>query len=90
MNRARLLIATLGLGSAGSALAGPTILLGQPLGRPLGLNLGHVLGDPLGGTLGTFLGVPLGDALPTGSAVLVVAAASLALGIYIARRKRHR
>ena len=86
MKRARLLIALSGLAGAGSAVAGPTI----PLGQPLGLTLGHVLGNPLGNFLGGVLGHPLGDVLPAGSVVLVVAAASLGLGIYIARRKRHR
>lgn len=82
MNAARLWMTMLGLASAGSAVAGPTV----PLGQPLGLTLGTVLGHPLGGVLG----VPLGDVLPAGSAVLMVATVSLALGIYIVRRKRHR
>jgi hypothetical protein len=86
MNRAKVLMAVLGLGSAGSAMAGPTIALGHPLG----LTLGNTLGDPLGHVLGGLLGLPLGDTLPVGSAAFVLAAVSLGVGIYIARRKRHR
>ena len=82
----RLWMAAVGLATAGPAMAGPTV----PLGQPLGLTLGSVLGTPLGGLLGGVLGLPLGDVLPAGSAVLVVAAVSLGLGILIARRKRHR
>ena len=71
-------IAALGvLAAADAAIAGPTI----PLGNPLGLTLGT--------TLGSVLGIPL-DVVPVaGSALLLVAATSLALGIYIVRRKRH-
>lgn len=76
-------IAALGaLAAADAALAGPTIPLGSPLGNPLGLTLGT--------TLGSVLGIPL-DVVPVaGSVLLLVAAASLALGIYIVRHKRHR
>jgi hypothetical protein len=82
MKLAKLLTAIPALAGAGSAMA-------IPLGHPLGNPLGHVLGLPLGGRLGSLLGLTLGDTLPA-SGILVVAAASLALGIYIVRRKRHR
>ena len=79
-------MAMLGAGATTSALAGPSI----PLGEPLGLSLGNALGQPFGGTLGSVLGVPLGDVLPASSAVLLVAAVTLGVAIHIARRKRHR
>jgi hypothetical protein len=91
MQRARLMVATLALLGAGSAVAGPTINLGLPLGNALGHVLGVNLGGTLGHPLGTVMGLPLGEVLPLASSgVFVVAAASLGLGIYIARRKRRR
>jgi len=95
MKRAKLLLAMLAVGTAVPAVAGPTIALGVPLGNPLGLTLGGTLGLPLGSLLGHVLGAPLGvpfgDVLPlASSALFVVAAASLGLGIYVVRRKRHR
>jgi len=59
---------------AAPAWAGPTV----PLGTPLGLALGSLLGAST-----------LGDVLPlAGSGLLVVAAASLVVGIRLARSKR--
>ena len=78
----QLVAGVLGLVAAGTSAA-QTISLGTTLGLPLG--------RPLGVTLGRLLGLPLGDVLPfAGSGILVVAAASLATGIYIVRRKRGR
>jgi hypothetical protein len=57
------------------------------LGGPLGLTLGQ----GLGATLGFVLGTPVGSALPLESAgLLMVSALSLAVGIYIVKRKKHR
>jgi len=45
-------------------------------------------GIPAGNSLGATFGTFLGDVLPiAGSSVLLVAAATLGLGIYLARRK---
>ena len=50
---------------------------------------GIQLGTPLGITLGQVLGAPLGSALPiAGLGLLGVAAAGLAIGVRIVRRKR--
>ena len=87
MRVSKLVSGAAALGAAGTALAGPTI----PLGQPLGLSLGEPLGNALGAVLGTFLGTPLGALVPVaGSGVLLVGAASLAFGIYLSRRKRRR
>ena len=86
MKYAKLLTAIPALATAGPAMA---ISLGHPLGHPLGNQLGHVLGLTLGGRLGSLLGLPLGETLPV-SGIFIVAAAFLALGIYVIHRKRHR
>ena len=79
----RLIIGAGALLATNAAVAGPTVGLGVPVGRTLGLTLGT--------TLGALLGQPVGDVLPmAGSALLLVAAVSLALGIYVVRRKRGR
>ena len=60
--------------AASAAAAGPTV----PLGTPVGVGLGSLLG-----------GHVLGQALPlVGGGMVVLAAACLALGIYIVRRKQ--
>lgn len=64
---------------------------GQSLGFSLGTPLGGVLGNALGTGLGSALGLSLGSTLPIGNpAVLMVAAASLVLGIRIVRRNQKR
>lgn len=86
MNAGKLIVAALATSAANLALAGPTVPLGTSLGRGLGLTLG----DPLGATLGFLLGSPLGSVLPLASvALLGVSALSLAVGIYIVKRKKH-
>jgi hypothetical protein len=92
MRVSKVITGVLALTAAGAALAGPTVVpLGQPLGDSLGIGLGDSLGGTLGSTLGTFLGTPLGAIVPlAGSGVLLVGAASLAVGIYMSRRKRGR
>ena len=87
MNAAKLIVAVLAASTANVALAGPTVPLGTALGRGLGLTLG----GPLGATLGFFLGSPLGSVLPIASVGLLgVSALSLAVGIYIVKRKKQR
>ena len=87
MRVSKLVSGAAALGAPAAAFAGPTI----PLGQPLGLTLGEPLGNALGAVLGTFLGTPLGAIVPlAGSGVLLVGAASLAFGIFLARRKRRR
>ena len=87
MNAAKLIVAALAVSAANVALAGPTVPLGTALGRGLGLNLG----GPLGATLGFVLGTPFGSALPIASVGLLgVSALSLAVGIYIVKRKKQR
>lgn len=87
MNATKLIVAALAASAANVALAGPTVV---PLGTALGRNLGLTLGGPLGATLGFLLGSPLGSALPIASVSLLgVCAASLAVGIYIVKRKKH-
>ena len=55
----------------------------------LGLAL-VTLGGPLGATLGFVLGTPVGSVLPIASVGLLgVSALSLAIGIYIVKRKKH-
>jgi len=49
---------------------------------------GTRVGISLGANLGSLLGQPVGDVLPAGSAVLLLGAAMLGLGIYLSRRKR--
>jgi len=50
---------------------------------------GTAVGLTLGGTVGSALGLSLGDTLPlAGSGVLLLGAAMLGVGVYIARRKR--
>jgi hypothetical protein len=87
LNAGKLIVAALAASAANVALAGPTV----PLGTALGNGLGLTLGDPLGATLGFLLGSPLGAVLPIASvALLGVSAVSLAIGIYIVKRKNHR
>ena len=75
----RLTIGAGALLATNAALAGPTVGLGVPVGRDLGLSLGALLG------------LPLGEVVPiAGSGLLLVAGVSLALGIYVVRRKRSR
>jgi hypothetical protein len=86
LNAGKLIVAALAASAANVALAGPTV----PLGTALGNGLGLTLGDPLGATLGFLLGSPLGAVLPIASvALLGVSALSLAIGIYIVKRKKH-
>jgi hypothetical protein len=83
----KLIVAALAASAANAALAGPAVALGTSLGQGLGLRLG----DPLGATLAFVLGSPLGGVLPIESAgLLTVSAVSLAVGIYIVKRKKHR
>jgi hypothetical protein len=85
LNAGKLIATALAASAANMALAGPTVALGTSLGQNLGLSLG----DALGSTLGFVLGSPL-DSLPIGSvALLGVSALSLAIGIYIVKRKKH-
>jgi hypothetical protein len=85
VNAGKLIVAAFAASAANVALAGPTV----PLGTGLGNGLGLTLGDALGGTLGFVLGSPLGS-LPVASvALLGVSALSLAIGIYIVKRKKH-
>ncbi len=87
MNAGKWVVAALAASAANAALAGPTVALGTSLGRGLGLTLG----DALGATLGFVLGSPLGSVLPVASVgLLSVSALSLAVGIYIVKRKKHR
>ena len=83
LNAGKLIVAASAASAANVALAGPTVPLGTALGRGLGLTLG----GPLGATLGFLLGSPL----PIASVgLLSVCALSLAVGIYIVKRKKHR
>jgi hypothetical protein len=78
VNANKLIVGALAVLLSTAALAGPTV--------PLGLTLGVSLGTTLGGVLG----LPLGSVLPIASVgLLTVAAASLLIGIYIVRRKKH-
>jgi hypothetical protein len=87
LNAGKLIVAALAASAANVALAGPTVPLGTALGRGLGLTLG----GPLGAALGFVLGTPFGSALPiTSVGLLSVSAVSLAVGIYIVKRKKHR
>ena len=90
MNAAKLIAAAFAVSAANVALAGPTVPLGVGLGNRLGLTLGDALGGPLGAALGFFLGTPVGSVLPIASVTLLgVSALSLAIGIYIVKRKKH-
>jgi hypothetical protein len=90
LNAAKWIVAALAASAANWALAA-FVPLGTPLGHPLGQGLGNRLGDALGETLGSFLGSSLGSMLPHASVGLLgVSAASLAFGIYIVKRKKHR
>jgi hypothetical protein len=87
LNAAKLIVMALVASAANVALAGPTVPLGTALGRGLGLELGGALGA----TLGFVLGTPFGSALPIASVGLLgVSALSLAVGIYIVKRKKQR
>jgi hypothetical protein len=79
MTPIKLIVGVLAAMFASVAFAGP----GVPLGTPVGSVLGTVLGiQALGGTV-------VGQVLPiVGGGVFLIAAASLALGIYIVRRKQ--
>jgi hypothetical protein len=77
LNANRLIVGTLAVSMASVATAGPTVL-GTPMGGPLGVALGRVLG---GTTLGSLLPI-------AGGGLLIVAAASLMIGISIVRRKK--
>ena len=68
------------------AWAGTAIPLGTPVGVTVGATLGQVVGFVVGGPLGT----TVGGVLPIGGGLLLVGAGSLALGIWIARRKQMR
>lgn len=82
LNAGKLIVAVLAGSAANAALAAVV---------PLGTSLGQTLGGALGATLGFVLGLPLGGALPIESAgLLTVSAVSLAVGIYIVKRKQHR
>jgi hypothetical protein len=86
VNAGKLIVATLAASAANIALAGPSVV---PLGTTVGRGLGLTLGGPLGATLGFFLGTPVGSVLPIASvALLGVSALSLAIGIYIVKRKK--
>jgi hypothetical protein len=74
------------LAAAGVTWAGPGVPLGTPVGVTVGATLGQVVGFAVGGPLGT----NVGGVLPIGGGLLLVGAGSLALGIWIARRKRKR
>jgi hypothetical protein len=74
-------------------IAGVAALLMAPVAFAGGTTvpLGATLGVTVGTALGFLLGVPFGQVLPVAaSGVLVVAGATLGLGIYIVRRKRRR
>jgi hypothetical protein len=74
-----------------ASAANPALALAA-LGAPLGESLGQALGlTALGAALGNLLGSQLGSVLPLASVGLLgVSAASLAFGIYIVKRKKHR
>lgn len=87
MNAAKWMVAALAASAANVAFAG-VVALGSPLGEPLGRVLG---GTALGVALGDLLGSQLGSVLPLASVGLLgVSAASLAFGIYIVKRRKHR
>ena len=68
--------------ASGTALAGVSTV---PLGTPVGFTLGGALGVTLGDL------IAVGGVLPiAGGGMLLVGAASLGLGIWIARRKHRR
>ena len=67
--------------SAFSVATAASAAAAVPLGQPLGVNLGVVLGFVLGTSLGP---LPLAHV-----GLLIVAAASLLVGIALVRRKRH-
>ena len=86
MNAAKLIVAALAASATSPALA--LVALGTPLGQSLGQALGVTA---LGAALGNLLGSPLGSVLPLATVgMLGVSAASLAFGIYIVKRKKHR
>jgi hypothetical protein len=74
-----------------ASAANPALALAA-LGTPLGESLGQALGiTALGAALGNLLGSQLGSVLPLASVGLLgVSAASLAFGIYVVKRKKHR
>ena len=80
LNAYKLIIGSFAFLAANVALAGSVVVpLGVPLGRSLGVALGAVLGIQLGADL------PI-----AGGALFMIAAVSLAVGIWIVRRKQGR
>lgn len=78
LNVKQLIVGTLACSMANVAWGG-AVALGTPMGTTLGI------------TLGQLLGLSLGSVLPIASGgLLTVAAASLVIGIWIVRRKKHR
>ena len=87
MTTHRWIAAIAALAAAGVAWAGPIV----PLGTPVGQTVGSAVGAAVGFVLGAPLGINLAGTLPvTGGGLLLVGAGSLALGIWIARRKQKR
>ena len=87
LSAAKWVVAAVAASAANVAFAA-AVALGAPLGEPLGRVLG---GTALGSALGNLLGAQLGAGLPLASVGLLgVSAASLAFGIYIVKRKKHR
>ena len=90
LKAAKWIVAAAAASTANAAMAA-AVALGTPLGEPLGQGLGNRLGGALGVGLGDLLGSQLGSVLPLASVGLFgVSAASLALGIYIVKRKNQR
>jgi len=77
LNANKLIVGSFAFLAANVALAGGVVPLGVPLGRTLGVALGAVLGIRLGSDL------PIAE-----GALFVIAAVSLAVGIWIVRRKQ--
>ena len=78
LNANRLIVGTLAVSMTSVAMAGVT-----PLGTPMGTGLGLLMGQAVGGSLGSLLPIASGG-------LLIVAAASLMIGISIVRRKKKR
>jgi hypothetical protein len=85
LNAAKLIVTALAASAANGSWAA-AVALGTPLGEPLG-HAGALARFPAPGLLGS----QLGSVLPLASVGLLgVSAASLAFGIYIVKRKKHR